>query len=157
MIVKEEHVVVYDIFDRMGNIIQDLNNISNYVKDGWQLPNSLQSVLGKIYRYEGYSVSEISRIYDIDLKNTTKYVNELDKRGLIYKEKQGKQKILKLTVEGRQLHKVLSEEKGELLDKLLEVIGTENIETTAKSLKLMADQTHKFYETVKDKETEKKE
>ncbi len=54
MIVKEEHVVVYDIFDRMGgNIIQDLNNISNYVKDGWQLPNSLQSVLGKIYRYEG--------------------------------------------------------------------------------------------------------
>ena len=152
MIVKEEHVVVYDIFDRMGSIIQDLNNISNYVKDGWKLPNSLQSVLGKIYRYEGNTVSEIARIYDIDLKNTTKYVNELEKRGLIYKEKQGKQKILKLTEEGRNLHKVLSEEKGELLDRLLEVIGSESIETTAQALKLMAEQTHKFYEDVKDKE-----
>ncbi len=79
-IVKDEHVVVYDIFDRMASVIQDMNNISYYVKDGWKLPNSMQSVLGKIYRYEGHTVSDISRIYDIDLKNTTKYVRELEKK-----------------------------------------------------------------------------
>lgn len=149
MIVKEEHVVVYDIFDRMGSIIQDLNNISNYVQDGWKLPNSMQSVLGKIYRYEGNTVSEIARIYDIDLKNTTKYVNELEKRGLIYKEKQGKQKILKLTEEGRSLHKTLSEEKGKLLDRVIAAIGQDDVETTAQALKLMAEQTHAFYEEIK--------
>lgn len=153
MIVKEEHVVVYDIFDRMASIIQDLNNISHYVKDGWKLPNSMQSVLGKVYRYEGQTVSEISRIYDIDLKNTTRYVNELEKRGLIYKEKQGKQKILKLTDEGRELHRVLSEEKGRLLDEIIASVGIENVEATAETLRLMAEKTHGFYEEVKDEET----
>ncbi len=80
-IVKDEHVVVYDIFDRMASVIQDMNNISYYVKE-WveNFPTQMQSVLGKIYRYEGHTVSDISRIYDIDLKNTTKYVRELEKK-----------------------------------------------------------------------------
>lgn len=149
-IVKDEHVVVYDIFDRMASVIQDMNNISYYVKDGWKLPNSMQSVLGKIYRYEGQTVSDISRIYDIDLKNTTKYVRELEKRGLVYKEKEGKHKILKLTAEGRDLHKILSEEKAKLLDVILSTVGQEDIETTARTLLKMAEQTHKFYESVKE-------
>jgi len=150
MSVKDEHVVVYDIIDRMANIMQDLNNISNYVEDGWRLPNSLQSVLGKIYRYEGQTVSEISRIYDIDLKNTTRYVSELEKRGLIYKEKEGKQKILKLTDAGRKLHNTLSAEKGVLLDAIIKEVGTEDVEVTARVVKLMADRTHSFYCNLKD-------
>ena len=148
--VKEEHVVVYDIIDRMAKIMQDLNKISNYVEDGWRLPNSLQSVLGKIYRYEGRTVSEISRIYDIDLKNTTKYVGELEKRQLIYKQKQGKQKILKLTDEGRRLHNVLSSEKGILLDAIIGEVGMDQVEVTAKVMKRIAQQTHKFYCDLKE-------
>lgn len=150
MSVKDEHVIVYDIIDRMANIMQDLNNISNYVKDGWRLPNSLQSVLGKIYRYEGHTVSEISRIYDIDLKNTTRYVSELEKRDLIYKEKQGKQKILKLTDEGRRLHDVLSAEKGRLLDQIIKDVGIDQIEVAAKVMESMAEHTHQFYCDLKE-------
>ncbi len=150
MTVKEEHVAVYDLFDRMANIIQDLNNISNYVDEGWRLTNALQSMLGKVYRYEGSTVSELARIYDIDLKNTTRYVNDLEKRGLLYKEKSGRQKILKLTPQGHQLHKVLSDAKGRLLDKIIDAIGTEGVKHTAKHLEDIAAQTHLFYESVRD-------
>ncbi len=74
----------------------------------------------------------------------------LKKRGLVYKEKEGKHKILKLTAEGRDLHKILSEEKAKLLDVILSTVGQEDIETTARTLLKMAEQTHKFYESVKE-------
>jgi DNA-binding MarR family transcriptional regulator len=149
MTVKDEHVIVYDLFDRMAHIIQDLNKISGYVEGGWRLANSLQSMLGKVYRYEGHTVSELSKIYDIDLKNTTRYVNDLEKRGLLYKEKAGRQKILKLTEEGHALHKLLSDDKAVLLDKIIDEVGTAGLETAAKTLDTIAKQTHAFYEDIK--------
>ncbi len=149
MTVKDEHVIVYDLFDRMAHIIQDLNKISGYVEGGWRLANSLQSMLGKVYRYEGHTVSELSKIYDIDLKNTTRYVNDLERRGLLYKEKAGRQKILKLTEEGHALHKLLSDDKAVLLDKIIDQVGRQELESAVETLDTIARQTHAFYEDIK--------
>jgi len=148
--VKKEHIKIYDAIDRMATIIQELNNISQYVDDGWRLPNSLQSMLGKIYRYEGKSVSEISKIYDIDLKNTTKYVGELEKRGFLYKEKLGKRKILYLTDEGRTLHDTLSRGKGVLLDRIVDCVSEEELDTTLEVLGEMMKQSQKYHLELKD-------
>jgi len=149
MIIKEEHIQIYDIFDRMANIIQDLNNISQYVESGWQLPNSLQSMLGKIYRYEGQTVSEIARIYNIDLKNTTKYVGELEKRQLVIKEKQGRQNILLLTDAGRTLHQSLSSEKAVLLERILEEVEVHHLKTSIEVLDQISELTHDFHHVLK--------
>jgi len=148
--VKKEHIKIYDAIDRMATIIQELNNISQYVDDGWRLPNSLQSMLGKIYRYEGKSVSEISKIYDIDLKNTTKYVGELEKRGFLYKEKLGKRKILYLTDEGRTLHDTLSRGIGVLLDRIVDCVSEEELDTTLEVLGEMMKQSQKYHLELKD-------
>ncbi len=149
MSVKDEHVRIYDIFDRMAGIIQDLNNISQYVEEGWKLPNSLQSMLGKIYRYEGKTVSEIARIYDIDLKNTTKYVRELEKRKLIKKEKHGKSNTLMLTEEGHLLHKSLSEDKAILLDEIIKKLHPDQLSFTAETLRQMQELTREHYRGIK--------
>ena len=81
----EHHKKVYDITDNAALILSEFSKIPKLIDPEFNIPNSLQAILGKIYRYEGKTQSEIAKIYKSDYQNTVRYISELEHRGLVYK------------------------------------------------------------------------
>lgn len=126
--VTEPQEKVYDIFDKMYIVSQGMNQITCEVDKTGTLSIALQSMLGKIYRYQPCSATDLARIYSIDQKNTIKYIRELEKRGYVKKETKDRRKLVSLTEEGQRINHELLTMKGRLLDRIVEEVGEDNIE-----------------------------
>lgn len=117
---KDLHTLVYDIIDEAALISQEMYRLADHLDIFGEVPNSLQGMLGKIYRYEGKTQAEISQIYNIDMKNTIKYVSELYRRGYVKKvEDNKKRKEIYLTEAGKQVNDHFMRERAILLNQVL--------------------------------------
>jgi len=114
---------------KLSKVIDERNNI----------PNSLQGMLGMIYRYEGATQSELAEIYKRDSKNIIKYVTDLEKRGYIEKRKDGNKKRIYLTAQGREINEHFMISRGRLIEHLMSEIPEEDLEITRKILFKIAD------------------
>jgi len=130
----EHHKKVYDIIDRAYFLRTMMSNYSKVIDESYQLPNSLQALLGMIYRYEGSTQSELAVIYKRDEKNIIHYVSDLVKRKLVYKVKDGQKKKLYLTEEGQIINNRLMIKRGELIDDILDVVDNEHLTITRNTL-----------------------
>jgi len=130
----EHHKKVYDIIDRAYFLRTMMSNYSKVIDESYQLPNSLQALLGMIYRYEGSTQSELAVIYKRDEKNIIHYVSDLVKRNLVYKVKEGQKKKLYLTEEGQIINNHLMIKRGELIDDILDIVDNEHLAITRDTL-----------------------
>lgn len=122
----EHHKQVYDIVDQAVQINNEMKRLSKIIDEYNNIPNSLQAMLGMIYRYEGTTQSQLAEIYEVDPKNTIKYVSQLVKRGYIEKKLDGNKKRLYLTTEGQAVNGYFMKTRGQLIDHLLN-----NVDPTA--------------------------
>lgn len=130
------HTLFYNILDEALMIDKDMHRLAERIDIYGNIPNSLQSMLGKIYRYEGKTQAEIAAIYHIDIKNTIRYVNELYKRGYVKKvDMDNKRKAIYLTEEGYRVNQHFMIERGKMLDKVLEDIPNEVLQEAGETLK----------------------
>ncbi|QUI22840.1 hypothetical protein HZI73_11305 [Vallitalea pronyensis] len=147
------HTLLYDIIDEAGMINQQMYHLAEHIDRFGNLPNSLQSMLGKIYRYEGKTQAEIAAIYHLDMKNTIRYVNELYKRGFVKKvDVDHKRKEIYLTEEGYQVNQHFMVERGRMLDKIMEEIPQETLRQTGKVLCKIRRLMRDYNDKMKDKE-----
>lgn len=147
------HTLIYDIVDEAGMINQQMHRLSEHIDIYGNLPNSLQSMLGKIYRYEGKTQAEIASIYHIDIKNTIRYVNELYKRGYVKKvEVDGKRKEIYLTEEGYKVNQHFMVERGHILDKIMDEIPKETLRQTGQVLSEIRKLIRDYNKIIKDEE-----
>jgi len=130
----EHHKKIYDIIDRAYFLRTMMSNFSKVIDESYQLPNSLQALLGMIYRYEGSTQSELAVIYKRDEKNIIHYVSDLVKRNLVYKVKEGQKKRLYLTEEGKTVNNHLMIKRGELIDIILDGVDDSDLEITKNTL-----------------------
>ena len=130
----EHHKKVYDIIDRAYFLRTMMSNYSKVIDESYQLPNSLQALLGMIYRYEGSTQSELAVIYKRDEKNIIHYVSDLVKRKLVYKVKDGQKKKLYLTEEGQIINNRLMIKRGELIDDILDIVDDDHLAITRDTL-----------------------
>jgi len=130
----EHHKKVYDIIDRAYFLRTMMSNYSKVIDESYQLPNSLQALLGMIYRYEGSTQSELAVIYKRDEKNIIHYVSDLVKRNLVYKVKEGQKKKLYLTEEGQIINNHLMIKRGELIDDILDIVDDDHLAITRDTL-----------------------
>lgn len=122
VIETNRHTVVYDIIDEATLINQEMYRLADHIDVLGEVPNSLQGMLGKICRYEGKTQAEISQIYNIDMKNTIKYVSELYKRGYVEKIEKKNRKEIYLTAEGKRVNDHFMHERAILLNQVLKRI-----------------------------------
>lgn len=131
----EEHKKIYDITDNAALILSEFNKLSKLIDPEYNIPNSLQDMLGKIYRYEGKTQSEIASIYKIDKQNTVRYISQLKQRGLIYKvDLDNKRKGIYLTEKGKKTNELFMEARGRFLERALSAIPQENLQITKSTL-----------------------
>jgi DNA-binding MarR family transcriptional regulator len=131
----EEHKKIYDITDRAALILSEFSKLSKLIDPEFNIPNSLQATIGKIYRYEGKTQSEIAKIYKADKQNTIRYISELEHRGLIYKvELDNKRKGIYLTEKGKKTNEHFMEARGKFLERALFSIPEENLQITKETL-----------------------
>lgn len=136
---NELHTLIYDIIDNATYINQEMYRLADHIDVFGVIPNSLQGMLGKIYRYEGRTQAEIAQIYDIDIKNTIKYVNELYKRGYVRKEQvDNKRKVIYLTKEGHRVNQHFMKERAILLNKVIDEIALRELDETRNVLVRMS-------------------
>jgi len=92
-------------------------------------------MLGKIYRYEGKTQSELSKIYNIDYQNTVRSIRELEKRDLIHKIPMDKRrKGIYLSEKGSVINDHFMHERGEFLNVLLREVDDEKLRITKETL-----------------------
>lgn len=130
----EHHKLIYDIIDRAVFVRNQTIRLSKVIDDDNNIPNSLQGVLGMVYRYEGKTQSELSDMYKRDQKNLIKYVSDLEKRGLIVKKENDNKKEIYLTEKGRELNDKFMKGRGLMIEHLLESIDNDKLETTRETL-----------------------
>lgn len=130
----EHHKKVYNIMDRSHFLRSAMAQFSKVIDDTNSLPNSLQAMLGMIYRYEGKTQSELAEIYQRDEKNLIHYVTDLVKRGYVYKVQEGQKKKLFLTESGQTINDILMQRRGALIEKILAQIPEENLRITEETL-----------------------
>lgn len=130
----EHHKLIYDIIDRAVFVRNQTIRLSKVIDDDYNIPNSLQGVLGMVYRYEGKTQSELSDMYKRDQKNLIKYVSDLEKRGLIVKKDNDNKKEIYLTDKGRELNDKFMKGRGLMIEHLLESIDNDKLETTRETL-----------------------
>ncbi|WP_157950090.1 MarR family winged helix-turn-helix transcriptional regulator [Vallitalea okinawensis] len=136
----ENHKLIYDITDKAGLILSEMAKLSRLIDENSDIPNSLQSTLGKIYRYEGKTQSEISKIYNMDKQNTIKYVSELEKRGYIYKvDLDSKRKGIYLTDKGKKINEHFMKTRGAFLDLALAQISPDHLLLTRQTMEQLCD------------------
>lgn len=135
----EHHKRVYDIIDRAHFLRTLMTNYSKVLDEDYRLPNSLQALLGMIYRYEGKTQSELAVIYKRDEKNIIHYVSDLTKRGLVKKVVDGQRKRLYLTDEGLAVNDKLMKKRGVLIEKIMSLTTDEAFENTKDTLDLIID------------------
>lgn len=147
----ESHKKVYDITDRAYRIQSKMQVLSHLVDPHHDMPNSLQSVLGKIYRYEGSTQRDIARIYQIDYKNVIRYISDLEHRGLVKKELlDAKRKGIYLTDKGREVIEFLLEARRDIMEAVLRMVSDEDLEITKRTLDLMIDQVASKVKALED-------
>lgn len=146
------HTLVYDIVDEAGMINQQMHRLANKIDIYGNIPNSLQSMLGKVYRYQGKTQAEIASIYHLDIKNTIKYVNELYKRGYVKKvEVDGKRKEIYLTEEGYKVNEHFMVERGHMLDEILDTIPHDKLRETAEVLRKVREMILEYNDELEQK------
>ncbi len=131
---ERERTRVYDLFDRVMSMHQSLIHLAERVDPIGTLPHSLQSILGKVYRYEGSSAVQIARIYGIDEKNTIKYIGDLEQRGLVYKKREGRRRAVYLTEEGQRVNHQLMAVRDPLIEEILSSVGIDRLDTLIPAL-----------------------
>lgn len=130
------HILFYDILDEAGMINKEMHRLAERIDIYGNIPNSLQSMLGKVYRYEGKTQAEIATIYHLDIKNTIRYVNELYKRGYVKKvEVDNKRKAIYLTEEGYKVNQHFMIERGKMLDRILDEIPHNALKETGQIMR----------------------
>lgn len=136
----EAHKLIYDITDKAALILSEMSKLSRYIDPENTIPNSLQATLGKVYRYEGSTQSELAKIYKANKQNTIRYISELEKRGLVYKVVlDSKRKGVYLTEEGRRINDHFMKTRGEFLDEALGCIPEEQLDMTRQTLKKISE------------------
>lgn len=136
----EDHKKVYDITDNAALILSEFNKISKLIDPDYNIPNSLQAVLGKVYRYEGKTQREIAKIYKSDYQNTIRYISELESRGLIKKENiDHKRKVIYLTSLGKDVNNHFMEARGEFIEQILSQVDEDDLKTTKETLRTIAN------------------
>lgn len=131
----EAHKLIYDITDNAALILSEMSRLSRTIDPENTIPNSLQATLGKVYRYEGKTQSEIAKIYKANKQNTVRYITELEKRGLIFKVTlDNKRKGIYLTDEGRRINEHFMITRGEFLDEALSSIPQKELEITRQTM-----------------------
>lgn len=132
--VYEHHKKIYDIIDQTFQLQKEMKRLSILIDENQTLPNSLQAILGMIYRYEGTTQTHLADLYEMDRKNTIKYVTQLEKRGYIKKVEQGNKKLLYLTDQGRMVNDHFMRARGALIDYLLDAVPESDREITRNTL-----------------------
>ncbi len=131
----EDDKMVYDISDRAARLLGEFNKLSKVIDPNSNLPNSLQAILGKVYRYEGKTQRDIASIYQMDYQNTVKYISELQQRRLIHKiDIDSKRKGIYLTKEGHRINDHLMSQRGRIIAEVLEVIPKHKLLDTKETL-----------------------
>ena len=136
----EAHKKFYDITDRSARISAKLKMLSHHIDPEYNMPNSLQSMLGKVYRYEGATQRDLSKTYQADYQNTIRYISELERRGLVRKERlDARRKGIYLTELGKALNTKLMDGKGKIVEAALGEISDEDLAITKKTLDRMIE------------------
>lgn len=136
----EKHKKFYDITDRAGRILSKFNQFSHHIDPDHNMPNSLQSTLGKIYRYEGSTQREIASIYQKDYQNTIRYITDLEKRGLVMKKSiDARRKGIWLTEKGAEINNRLMEARGKVVEAAMAEISDEEFAIAKSTLERMIE------------------
>jgi DNA-binding MarR family transcriptional regulator len=145
----ENHKKVYDITDNAALVLSEFNKISKLIDPDYNIPNSLQAILGKVYRYEGKTQSEIAKIYKSDYQNTIRYISELETRGFIRKEAiDNKRKVIYLTALGQEVNNHFMEERGEFIEQVLSQVDEVDLRTTKETLNRIANIMSNYSESL---------